>query len=256
MQGGLMPLKDYSPKNQEEINEYRNQIIGILSKYAFSKNQYQLDSQRIIYSNIIDLFEFNFELKDLKNVLDKIVDNIVDREDFIKSLYSQVSFIKINESQREFLINYIEILKNNSIEERILYNVSEPKIIIRTIKDEEGFVENGKKLAEKFAADVITEKINIEPYFRNLLIGNQYNSFDFGKKLSELSGYNKQFIDNLILEILSVENEQYNISFLFGYVSVFQEENKRYVFNNLVLNKSSFAFNIFRFIEINFNDFL
>lgn len=255
-QGGLLPLEDYRPKSQDDINEYRTQIIEILSKFAFSENQYQLFSQRIIYSNIIDLFEFNFDTDKLRIVLDRVKDNPIDRKDFIKSLYSQASAIRISEKQRDFIINYIEAIKDNSIEERILYNVSEPKAIIKTIGEEVGYIDKGKLLAEKFAEDVVNEKIDIQPYFKNLLLGNQSNSFDFGKKLAELSDDNQAFIDNLISSLLSVEKEQFNISFFFGYISPLSEIKKLEIFDKLILNKSSFAFNVFRLLDLNYYNLL
>lgn len=255
-QGGLLPLEDYSPNSAIEINEYREKIIELLSKFISQKNEFQLSAQRVIYNNISDLFEFNYDIEKLRITIDKIILNIVDKDDLLKSLYSQVSYIKINETQREFINGYIEKLKTNTIEERILYNVSEPKIIIRTIKDEEGYIDKGKRLAEKFAEEVISESIDIRPYFKNLLIGNQYNTFDFGKKLSELSVYNQNFVDELISVILTLENKQHNISFLFGYISVLSPEKRNEIFNIFISKKSSFAFNIFRVIDISFENVL
>lgn len=255
-QGGLLPLEDYRPNSAIEINEYREKIIELLSSFISHKNEFQLTAQRVIYNNISDLFEFKYEIDKLKIIIDIICKNIVDRDDLLKSLYSQVSFLRINEPQRQFINGYIEKLKTNSIEERILYNVSEPKIIIRTIKDEENFIDKGKRLAEKFAEDVISEKIDIRPYFKNLLIGNQFNTFDFGKKLSELSVYNQDFIDELISVILTLENKPHNISFLFGYISVLEPEKVNEIFNIFISKKSSFAFNILRFIEITFESIL
>lgn len=255
-QGGLLPLEDYNPISKMEINEYREKIIELLLRFISHKNEFQLSAQRVIYSNISDLFEFNYDIEKLRITLDKIILNIVDKDDLLKSLYSQVSFIRINETQREFISIYIEKLKTNTIEERILYNVSEPKIIIRTIKDEEGYDDKGKRLAEKFAEEVIYEKIDIRPYFKNLLIGNQYNTFDFGKKLSELSIYNQDFVDELLSVILTLENKQHNISFLFGYISVLSPEKRNEIFNFFISKKSSFAFNIFRVIDIRFENVL
>ncbi len=255
-QGGLLPLEDYRPISAIEINEYREKIIELLLRFISHKNEFQLSAQRVIYNNISDLFEFKYEIDKLRIIIDIICENIVDRDDLLNSLYSQVSFIRLNEAQRQFINDYIERLKTNSIEERILYNVSEPKIIIRTIKDEEGYDDKGKRLAEKFAEDVISEKIDIRPYFKNLLIGNQYNTFDFGKKLSELSGYNQDFVDDLISVILTLEKEQHNISFLFGYISVLEPEKINKIFNIFISKKSSFAFNILRFIEISFESVL
>lgn len=255
-QGGLLPLEDYKPNSAIEINEYREKIIELLSRFISHKNEFQLSGQRVIYSNISDLFEFNYDIEKLRITIDKIILNIVDKDDLLKSLYSQVSLININEAQREFINGYIEKLKTNTIEERILYNVSEPKIIIRTIKDEEGYDDKGKRLAEKFAEDVISEKIDIRPYFKNLLIGNQYNTFDFGKKFSELSVYNQDFVDKLISVILTLENEQHNISFLFGYISVLSPEKRNEIFNIFIYKKSSIAFNIFRVIDISFENIL
>lgn len=255
-QGGLLPLEDYRPNSAIEINEYREKIIELLLRFISHKNKFQLSAQRVIYNNISDLFEFKFEIDKLKIIIDLICKNIVDRDDLLKSLYTQVSFIRINEPQRQFINDYIEKLKTNSIEERILYNVSEPKIIIRTIKDEVGYDDKGKRLAEKFAEEVISEKIDIRPYFINLLIGNQFNTFDFGKKLSELSVYNQDFIDELISVILTLENKPHNISFLFGYISVLEPEKINEIFNIFISKKSSFAFNILRFIENSFESIL
>lgn len=251
-QGGLLPLEDYKPKTEKEINEYRGKLIELLSVFISDKNDYQLTVQKVIYNNISNLFEFKFEIDRLKIFIDIICENILDKDDFIKSLYSQVNFIRLNETQREFINSYIERFKTNSIEERILYNVSEPKIIIKTIKDKENYEEKGKRLANKFAEDVVAEEIDIRPYFRNLLTGSQYYSFDFGKKLAELNGYNKDFVDNLISEVLKLENEQFNLSFLFGYVSVLESDIKNDIFNIFISHKSSFAFNFLRFSEFNF----
>lgn len=255
-QGGLLPLEDYRPNSAMEINEYREKIIELLSRFISHKNEFQLSAQRVIYTNISDLFEFKYEIDKLRIIINIICENIVDRDDLLKSLYAQVSFLSINEHQRKFINDYIEKLKTNSIEERILYNVSEPKIIIRTIKDEEGYENKGKKLAEKFAEEVISEKIDIRPYFKNLLIGNQFNTFDFGKKLSELSVYNQDFIDKLISVMLTLENKPHNISFLFGYISVLEPEKINEIFNIFISKKSSFAFNVLRFIDISFENVL
>jgi hypothetical protein len=255
-QGDLLPLEDFKPKTVKEINEYREKIIELLSRFISHKNEFQLSAQRVVYSNISDLFELKYEIDKLRITIDIICENIVDRDDLLKSLYSQISFIYLNETQRQFINEYIEKLKTNTIEERILYNVSEPKIIIRTIKDEGGYEDKGKRLAEKFAEEVISEKIDIRPYFKNLLIGNQYNTFDFGKKLSELSNYNEDFIKDLISVILSIENEHHNISFLFGYISVLEPEKINEIFNIFISKKSSFAFNILRFIDNSFESVL
>lgn len=251
-QGGLLPLEDYKPKTAKEINEYRGKLIELLSVFISHKNDCQLTVQKVIYNNISNLFEFDFQIDRLKIFIDIICENILDKDDFIKSLYSQVNSIRLNEKQKEFINSYIERFKTNSIEERILYNVSEPKIIIKTIKDEENYEEKGKKLANKFAEDVVAEEIDIRPYFRNLLTGSQYYSFDFGKKLAELNGYNKDFVDNLISEVLKLENEQFNLSFLFGYVSVLESDIKNNIFDIFISHKSSFAFNLLRFSEFNF----
>ena len=251
-QGGLLPLEDYKPETAKEINEYRKQIIELLSKFVSDENPYQLTAQRVIYNNISNLFEFNFEIDKLKIIIDKIQLNIVDKDDLIKSLYSAMSLLRINDKEREFINGYLEQLKTNSIEEKILYNVSEPRIIIRTIKDEDGYEDKGKRLAEKFAEDVVENKIDIRPYFKNLLTGKQFNSFDFGKKLAELRGYSQDFADNLVSEVLKLENEQNNISFLFGYISALESDKKNNVFNTFIKHKSSFAFNLLRLIEFSF----
>jgi hypothetical protein len=255
-QGGLLTLEDYRPKSAKEINEYREKIIELLSVFFSFENEHQLSAQRIIYNNISNLFEFKFETDKLKFFIDIIYENIVDRDDIIKSLYSQVSFIRLEETEREFIARYIDQLKTNSIEERILYNVSEPKIIIRTAKDEEKYENKGKKLAEKFAEEVISEKLDIRPYFQNLLTGNQYYSFDFGKKLVELNGYDEDFTVKLISEILKLENKQYNISFFIGFISGLDKEKIIEIYNKLILHKSSFAFYVFRYIELNFENIL
>lgn len=255
-QGGLLPLEDYKPNSALEINEYREKIIELLLRFISHKNKFQLSAQKVIYNNISDLFEFKYEIDKLTIILDVICENIVDRDDMLKSLYSQVNFLRITEHQRQFFSEYIDKLKTNSLEERILYNVSEPKIIIRTIKDEEGYEDKGKNLAEKFAEEVISERIDIRPYFKNLLIGSQLKTYDFGKRLSELSIYNKDFIDELISVILTLENKPYNISFLFGYISVLSPEKINEIFNILISKRSSFAFNILRFTEISFENIL
>ena len=252
IQGGLLPLEDYKPKSTIEINEYREKIIELLSILISDKNANQLSVQRTIYNNISNLFEFKFEIAKLRFIMDEIISNIIDRDDLIKSLYSQVSFIRLGEAERDFLTSYIEQLKTNSIEEKILYNVSEPKIIIRTIKNEDGYEDKGKRLAEKFAEEVVAEGIDIRPYFKHLLVGKQYNSLDFGKKLAELSGYNKDFVDNLVSEVLQLENEQYNLSFLFGYISALESDKKNDILNIFINYKSFFSFNIFRLTEISF----
>lgn len=253
-QGGLLPLEDYRPNSNEEINKYREKIIALLSNYFAHKNPYQLSAQRVIYNNINDLFEFKYDINKLKEIIDVIIIHVIDKNDLIKSLYNQASFIRINQSEREFLIGYIEVLKTNTTEERILYNVSEPKIIIKTVKDENGYIDKGKILAEQFAEDVISEKINIRPYFKNLLIGNQHNSFDFGKKLSELMAFDQDFNDDLLKVVLQIEKKSYNLSFLFGYISGLKMNRRDEILDYFILKKSSFAFNVFRFCEINFEN--
>lgn len=255
-QGGLLPLEEYKPKRKEEINEYRAEIIDLLLMFIAKENEHQLTAQKAIYKNISNLFEFEFDIDKLDTILKLVVENIIDRDDLIKSLYNHFSSIRLKKEQRDFIAHYIEILKTNSIEERILYNVSEPRVIIKNLEDELDYENKGKKLAEKFAEDVIKENLDIRPYFKNLLIGNQFNTFDFGKKLSELSEYNQEFIDNLILEIIKLEKEQCNISFLFGYISVLSDEHRNEIFNTFIEKKSSFAFNILRFVDVNIENIL
>lgn len=251
-QGGLLPLEDYKPETPKEINDYREQIIELLLKFVSHENLLQFSTQRIIYSNISNLFEFNFEIDKLKIIIDKIQLHVVDRDDLIKILYTQLSFNRLQEPERQFIANYIEQLKTNSIEERILYNVSEPRIVARTIKNEEAFGDKGKRLAEKFAEEVVAENIDIRPYFKNLLVGKQFNSFDFGKKLAQLKEHNALFVDNLVSEVLKLEKEQYNLSFLSGYMSALESDKKNEIFNIFIIHKSSFAFIIFRLTEISF----
>lgn len=250
-QGGLLTLEDYKPKTADEINDYREQLIELLLGFASHENSLQLSAQRTVYNNILNFFEFNFEIDKLKLIIDKIVSNVIDKDDLIKSLYSQVSSKSLQEAQREFITTYIEQVKTNSIEEQILYNVSEPRIITRTIKDLESHEDKGKRLAETFAKKIVEQNIDIRPYFKNLLIGKQYNSLDFGKKIADLKGYDQNFVDNLVSEVLKLEKQQYNLSFLMGYLSVLEPEVKNNIFIFFVKNKSPFAFNIFRLLEIN-----
>jgi len=255
-QGGLIPLVDYEPKSANEINVYRKEILNILVSFIKMKNSFQLSAQKIIYSNINALFEYNYDQEHLGSVLKLIISNVVDRDDMITSLYNQISFIRINKTQRNFISSHIDLLKTNSIEERILYNVSEPKFKIKTRKDENNFENNGKILAENFAEQIINEGIDLKPYFPNLLTGNQFHAYDFGKKLSELKEYDEEFISQLLMEIISLEDKPFNVSFLFGYISTFKKEKKQEIFNFFIDRKSVVAFNIFRVIEIEYNNLL
>jgi len=255
-QGGLIPLVDYEPKSANEINEYRKEILKILVSFIKTKNPLQLKAEQIIYNNINALFEYNYDQKHLGNILKLIISNVIDRDDMINKLYNQISFIRINETQRNFLSVHLDLLKTNSVEERILYNVSEPKFIIRRRKGEEKFETKGKELAENFAEQVINERIDLKPYFKNLLTGKQFHAYDFGKKLSELKEYDEDFISHLLEEIISLEDKPFNISFLFGYISTFKKEKKQEIFNFFIDKKSVVAFNLFRVIEIDYNNLL
>ncbi|PBJ14317.1 hypothetical protein [Flavobacterium sp. ACN6] len=255
-QGGLVPLIDYRPKSPDEINNYRKEIIEILMKFVETENPHQLAAQRIIYNNVHDLFEFNFNLYYLKRTLNIIITKIVDRNDMIKSLYNQISMLRLNGTQRDFISEFIDSLKTNSIEERILYNVSEPKFIIKTSRDENEFDNKGKIIAEKFAQDIINEGIDLKPYFVNLLTGNQYHAFDFGKKLCDLKGYDENFINQLLEEALLLEGKSFNISFLYGFVSALSNKQILKIFNDLIDKRSSFSFFIFRLLEIDFSNVL
>lgn len=253
-QGGQLPLKEYSPINRDEINTYRREVLDIIADFTVTKNELQFSAQRLIYSNLNELFQFGFDIAMLATYINPIFPNIVNKEDLKKTLYSQVNSLRITDYQRNYIKQLILNLKDNSIEEKILDNVSKPKLIIESPRDEIRMHERLKLLAVNFAKEIVKDNIDLKPYFKILLTGEQFYSFDFGKTYSQLKGEDSEFLDALVGYILELHETNYNLSFFLGYLSELKEDQKKYVFDQLIKNKSSYAFNVFRNVEFNYKN--
>lgn len=249
-QGSEIPLKDYRPKNLSEVNDYTNSILLILRKLYC---RYQDNINGIIRSSLYFFIESSYDFNLLREFFENMVEDSKSRHELRKSLLNIKSFRIQYDTQIEVTNEFISKTEPQTIEEEIKDKVSNPQYIYSKDINKDITKEN----CEAFAEKVFNERIDLSLYLKNLFIGEQHQTYNFGKKYGELKGFEVTLLDEILMFLIDLrDDDNWNISFLNGYLSEFSSEIRKSVFYKFLSKKSKFSFHLFRNINANLKDAL
>jgi hypothetical protein len=249
-QGSKIPLKDYQPKNLAEINDYTNSILLILKRLH---EIYDKKINEIIVSSLYFFSESYYNFHDLKYFFESMIKFSKSKHKLRKNLVWLKSFEIQYQSQNEVSDEYIAKTEPQTIEEEIKDKVSNPEYLFSNA----GKIDLTKEKCEVFAEKIFNMETDLTKYFSNLFLGEQHQTFNFGKKYGELKGFNESFLDEILMFLIDLkEDVNWNISFLHGYLAEFSTEIRKIVFYKFLSKKSKFSFYLFRNINTNIDDAL
>jgi len=215
-QGSSISLKDNDP-SWSEVIEYWNFIIEELTKIACSDSIHSNPSKVIIAQACRTLIR-DGEYKILVNSIKTInkAKGIVWPE-ALNNLKRALSYEKhLHPEIIEEINVLITELTPADIKNQLLFKVSKPEWDSYE-KDQDGnYIDKPKLNAEAFAQKIIDEGIPWRDYIQDLLIDEQRQAFNFGKKIIELSEDKEQLINLTIEQLKTINQKNQNAEFIAG----------------------------------------
>ena len=215
-QGGGIPLKDYQPSD-EEIQQYHEKILEILSKIARSDSAYNQSAKKIIASSIRGLLS-HWEIGILTVVKEIISDG--DSEAWLEVRQGLKDTLRFETHLSNEIIEEIKSilasLTPSDLRNKFLLIVSKPEWSDFS-EDENGKYINRPELnAIDLAQNLIESGEDWVENIKYLVEGEQRQGFSFGREIGKLSEDLEKIIDIAINEVKHVEAKSQNIEFITG----------------------------------------
>lgn len=214
-QGSGAPLKDYQP-SWSEISIYWKEGIRILTEIACSNDSNSEFAKEKITDSIRTLIRDNeLEILNAINQIIEVTGNLWPQA--LNNLKMTLNFEKhLSEKAVNDINELIKKLTPTDIKNQLFLRVTRPEWDTYD-KDEEGhYIDKPKLNAEALAEKIIKEKISWEKFIPELLIGEQRQAINFGRKIGELTENPVDLINILISEIKKIEKDKQNPELLGG----------------------------------------
>ena len=248
--GSATPLKDYHPQNIQEVHSYINELIDIVKPFLKAPEPFKEISQKAIIHSLTRLDRMGYDIKKLKQELEYITADPWNEKELLSSLNLGLHRSRSSEPLKELFSELLERLEPRNLSEKIKRLVSEPYDYYRGRDHEEQ-----QKYIEDLAKEIDAQNIDLEPYFKQLLTGTQYEGYNFGKFYGKVHDYDASLIvamQKFYLEMAVEDN--WNAAFLRGYVNTLMHGQQQAIFDNFVQHDSLFAFIIFQELSPSLNN--
>lgn len=247
-QGSQLPLKDYQPSSLDEVHDYFDTLIDILNQKL--ESEFDNRVKKIIISSLLYFIDYGYDFNKLRAIFDSLVNDNHLKNDFRKSLIRAKDFNNGPNKTTEIIDEYIISTSPKTIKEKILSIVSNPEYTFAK--------KHGKELievnTEEFAKELTDLSIDLKPYLKILLTGQQSQGFTFGVKYGELNSFDNSLIDESISYLIDLNENTWDLSFLHGYLSRYSNKERLNTFNKFVNKKSKFAFLFYRNVDVHIKD--
>lgn len=216
-QGSGAPLRDYEP-NWGEIYSYWKEIIKILTDIACSDAENSELAKKKIADSIRSLLRDN-EIE-ITNSISQIISATGNLwPDALSNLKMTLSFEKHLSEEIVGKINaLIEELTPTDIKNQFYLKVTMPEWDTYDKDDEGHYIDKPKLNAEALANEIIREKRDWVTLVPNLLIGEQRQAINFGRKIGELCDEPLNLIENSLAELKKIDKEKQNPEFVGGLI--------------------------------------
>ncbi|MEJ8819458.1 hypothetical protein [Lacibacter sp. H407] len=259
-QGDPIPLVDYNPSGTE-IFEYWKKAIDKLSEFAFNKGQYSEKAIDILLENF-----YGLSSQGAGQIIVPVIERIIN-EDLIDKMEARKKVQFVLNSKRIFdtsilaeLQRIFESLTPISFFEKFSIYVQSPSSDEYFPEDSEGGHESLLKKIDNVANDFYKEKEYWNELSDNLVAGNIYEGFNFGKALSKIISSDSEKLDLLkllISKLLDIPKESRNISVIIGLLSGVDDKQIHVEIFNEFLSSTQIrdlSFAIARSIELPFEE--
>lgn len=223
-QGNNAPLKDYYP-SQEEINIYWTQIIQILTNIACSNNiNAELAKDKIANSirGLVRIGESTLIISSIRKILEfnkQIWTEALNNLKMTLAYETHLSYI-----DKEKLKSLIDDLSPKDLKNQLLVKVIKPEWEPYEKDLEDEYLDKPKLNAEKLAQEIITNNLDWQLYLDDLLQGEQRQTFNFGRKIGDLTIDKEILINNISKRLRRIPQKLQNSELLGGVLS--NPENK------------------------------
>jgi hypothetical protein len=252
-QGTAAPFTDFVPSSWEEIYQYWEYACNRLQSISVSNSDLKSIAKQKLAESIRWVFE-NGKGSLIANSIREIVhsDSSV-WEDAITNLRDVARFKTLNDVDRQLITDLLKVLLPVDIENQIKFTISLPDWSLDDPLGSRGTLASN---AETLAADLIERDIDLTPYLRSLLTGEQRQTYPFAKKLSEIIDDPLLFGHKILIALKSLDETQSNLELLFGYLAGLPQQRKRLLVDAMIEDNqlNQYAFSVTRAIVPEWGD--
>ncbi|SFE64061.1 hypothetical protein SAMN05518672_108206 [Chitinophaga sp. CF118] len=251
-QGGFQQMIDYKPKVWEEVYVYWNTALDYLARFATGEDENVREiAQGILAANIRGLLP-NSQSVNLFKILHQVIEfngRIWDKA--LESFSDVLRFDKDRLLPEEIISveTIVHQLQPKDTAGKFKIFVSSPILDIDFGHDFTDYNEVGKSNAEKFALEVAENLVKYEPYFYNILRGEQRQGLPFGYKLATLVSDQDQLFFDLLNALRSIKKEEQNASVIAGLLSAVDDD-KRSAFLSAIISDNDLYHHSFELTRI------
>ncbi len=256
-QGSSAPLKDYYP-NWKEIKQYWEEVISILTELACSNDiNSELAKEKIANSirTLIRDNESDIVIDSIRKII-KVKGNLW--TDALNSLKLTLGFEKQLPKEIIAKINDLIIeLTPTDTKNQLILKITKPEWDTYEKDNEGNYIDKPKLNAEAFAEEIIKNNIPWTEYLQDLLIDEQRQGLNFGKKIGELTVNIEKLIEIAIQELKKVKKENQNPELIGGLIlGAKSKEIARRIIDNFIfdIDLRQHAFYLTRVINPEYKD--
>ena len=241
-EGGGVPLKDYRPKNMQEVYDYIDVLIAILKSFLDAPEPLRKISQKAIVGGLMDLDRLGYDCNSLRPTLEDVVEQVVDKKELLSILNIAQHSSHSSTILKELANEMIQGLAPRDLADKFQQIVSEPFEYNRGADHKEQ-----EENAQALAMEIEQEDIDMVPYLEQLLSGNQHMGYKFGQYYGKAHGHDAKLIRAMEDYLLKIDpSTHWNSSFLSGYTNSLTPGEQQEIFDHFIERESQFAFVIFQ----------
>lgn len=252
-QGTGKPLKDFVPVSWNDIYEYWEYACNKLRDIAVSDSELKHIAKQKLAESIRWLSE-NGKADFITNAVRDIMR--IDKalwEDAITNLRDVLRLSNLNDADRKMLAQLLKDLQPVDLANQIRFMVSLPEW---TEADEDDEGDTSASKAEKFAVDLLSRNIDLQPYLPSLLTGEQRQAYPFGKKIAEVVDDPFSFGQEILKSLKAIDESKRNFELFNGFLVGTSQDVKRRLID-VVINDEQlliYSFAITRVITPEWSD--
>jgi uncharacterized membrane protein YheB (UPF0754 family) len=259
-QGSGAPLIDFQPKTWGEIKAYWEKLSEMLVSIAVKGTEHSESAKKVIAGAIRTLVGDNFAYISINAVQEimKVSDGtwIEALSEFKKALAYEK---QISPETRESVKALIDNLTPQNLHDQFNLKVVQAEFDYDFKKDKQGnYIDRQRIKAEEFAEYLVKENIDWSTEIPFLLVGEQRQTLNFGRKIGEISSDAKAILDASFKALVPFSVDQQNSSLIIGLLmgindkSLFELSLDRFIADDKI---AFHAFNLIRIYNADINDF-
>lgn len=251
-QGSGAPLVDFQPKTWDEIKTYWQTLTDMLVTIAVENNENSELAKNVIAGAIRTLVGDNFPYISINAVTEvlKVTEGVwIDAlSEFKKALAYEKH---IASETREIVKTLIDELTPKSVHDQFNLKVVQAEFDYGFKKDKQGnYIDRQKIKADEFAEYLVKENIDWSEEIPFLLVGEQRQTLNFGKKIGEISNDARSILDAAFNALAPFSTDQQNSSLIIGLLLGISDKALFEEFLDRFIDDSRIAFHAFNLVRV------